>query len=267
METKAWGKVPINQMGIVLKDGLKKSDAEAVAKTLDGSVVGEVSYINLYQLELSTSTEADLDAAIKKAKGTNGVELAFPNQAVELWTDIKGERCSALNDPVYSGEKGSSYKMIGVQNAWDILKASGAELSEVHVGVTDNALYKGNDEFDGNVKVNTEGSDGEVSQPENGSDGKAMPQGTHGTAVTGIIAANPDNGGMAGIASPLGSKMQITHTNVFGQKYGGNTAVAPDPDDADDPTTYVSGGQTFSIGPLVPLKEQIEKGATVINCS
>ena len=98
------GKVPINQMGIVLKDGLKKSDAEAVAKTLDGSVVGgslhqpvPVGAFHFY--------EADLDAAIKKAKGTNGVEVAFPNQAVELWADIKGTR-SALNDPVYSGEKG-----------------------------------------------------------------------------------------------------------------------------------------------------------------
>ncbi len=267
VETKAWGTVPINQMGIVLKDGLKRSDADAVAKTLGGTVVGEVAYVSLYQLEIPTKTEAELEAAIKKAKGTSGVELAFPNQAMELWADIKGVSCSALNDPVYSGTNGSSYQMIGVQNAWDILKASGATLNEVHVGVTDDGLYKGNDEFDGGVKVNAEGSDDKAAWPDNGSDGKPKPYGTHGTAVTGIIAANPDNGGMAGIASPLGSKMQITHTSVFGQKYGGKTLVEPDPDDADDPTQYVSGGQTFSIGPLVALKEQIEKGATVINCS
>jgi len=262
IESKDWGQVPVNQVGIVLKSGLKKSDAEAVAKTLSGTVIGEFSYIDLYQLEVPAKAEADLVAAIEKAKAASGVELAFPVQAAYLDVEIKGAACSPLNDPVYSGPRGIPYQMIGVQAAWDIIKASGVTLNNVQVGVTDDGLYKGNDEFGDNFT--TPEADDNLAQPEKDDQGKDDPIASHGTAVTGIIGANADNGGQAGVASVLGNKLSVQVTNTFSNNYGLTQIPVPDPN---DPTKMTVGNATWSIGDLVAIKKQVENKVTVINCS
>lgn len=262
IESKNWGRVPVNQMGIVLKSGLKKGDAESVAKSVGGSVIGEFSYIDMYQLEIPAKAEAELVAAIDKAKAASGVELAFPLQAAYMDVDIKGAACSPLNDPVYSGPRGIPYKMIGVQEAWDVIRASGVALNGVHVGVTDDGLYKGNDEF--SDSFSTPDGEDSLAQPQKDAQGKDKPYSSHGTAVTGIIGANPDNGGQAGVASVLGNKLNVTMSNIFGNSYGDTQVQVPDPN---DPTKVTVGNATWSLGALTAIKKQVESGTTVINCS
>ncbi len=105
---------------------------------------------------------------------------------------------------------------------------------------------------------------GELSAPSAGPNGQPYPYGSHGTGASTIIAADPDNGGPAGIAGPLGDNLTISMTNIFSSQYGYSQST-PDPD---DPTKMVwSDGTTYAIGNLVALRDQISSGATIINCS
>lgn len=264
IQTKDWGEVPANQIGIVLKEGLRRPDAEMIAQRLGATVVGELTYIDLYQLEFAGKTEADLVALLGKAKATSGVDLAFPVQQAFLDVDIKGVRCDPFKDSVYDGTNATPYKMIGVDAAWQILRASGVDLSPVKVGIADDGLYRGKGEFSGATKFETPDKEDALAGPLKDSGGTEDPKGSHGTAVASILGADPDNGGITGVASVLGDKMSVTMTNVFGKQFGGTTETKADPN---DPTKYTSGGKTYAVGPLVALKKQVDAGATIVNCS
>ena len=259
--TSEYGMVPVNQVMIVVKDGKTKKDAEKVASTLGGKVVGYFDYINLYQIEIGTKTEADLKQAITLAKQQDGVELSFPNQEITQDVKLIGVQVSSLDDPVYGGDKGKGYEIIGVQRAWNLIKAAKIDLQDVKVGVVDDGLFKATGEFDGESEVSgdTRANRSTILDP------KGDSFGSHGTGVTNIIAANPQNGGIAGIASgPLGSKLKVEEVNHFAPPYG-DSWVAPDPN---DPTkvTY-SNGHTQMLGSLVALKKSIDSGCKTINCS
>lgn len=147
IKTQIWGEVPANQLAFLLKDGKTKKDAEKLAKDLGGSVVGEIEYINLYQLETKGSTEADLKSALDKARKAGGVASAFPNTRLYPSVKILGKQSNPFKEDVYSeGNNGRHYQMTGVKSAWTILKASGVKTSEVSMGIADNAVYNGSDE-------------------------------------------------------------------------------------------------------------------------
>ena len=55
IEVEEWGEVPANQIGIMLAEGSSRSDAESVAETLGGTIVGEVEFISAYQIEFPGS--------------------------------------------------------------------------------------------------------------------------------------------------------------------------------------------------------------------
>ena len=227
---------------------------------LGGQVVGFFNYINLYQIKTSGTTEAELKASVAKAKQDPDVELAFPNQQSYPDVTVQGIQCSPLDDPVYSeGGRGKDYEMIGVQRAWDLIRVSGLPLSDVHVGVVDDGLYKGNDEFNGKVKIDTSEQNSELI----GAEGQF---GSHGTEVMNIIAADPGNGGITGIASqPLGDKLEVSMINNNAPPYGNNFKSGPDPN---DPTKMVSvHGKTYSLGDLLAINKSINDGATIISCS
>lgn len=264
IQTSGWGEVPANQIGIVLKDGLNRADAEQVAQGLGGKIVGELTYIALYQIEFPSKGETDLKATLSKAKATAGVELAFPLQQVTNLADIKGVGCDPFKESAYEGNNALPYKMIGVEKAWQILRASGVDLSPVKVGITDDGLYKGKGEFSGATKFEAPDKEDALSDALKDSKGVENPRGSHGTAVASILAADPDNGGISGVGSVLGDRMSVTMSNIFGSQYGGKTVAKADPS---DPTVAQIGSNTYSIGPLVALKKQVDSGATIINCS
>jgi hypothetical protein len=260
VEAAGWGEVPANRIGVVLTDGRSRNDAETLAQALGGTVVGEIEFINAYQIETAGSTETELMAALDAASATPGVELTFPDLQVTFFTEIWGVRQSPLNDPVYANGRDGAYQLIGAPKAWTYMRGSGLPFSEVHVGVVDNGLYRGAGEYDGDVNVYfPDSSAGELSDPLN-------PTGSHGTMVAGQLGADPNNGGNTGVASPvLGNLLTVSMINNSDSYYGDAPLANPDPN---DPTvvTY-SDGQAYSFGSLVAISREIEAGARVINCS
>ena len=270
VDTPAWGQVPANQIGIVLVGGTKRKDAEKIAEGLGGSVVGEIEYINAFQIEFPGTTQRDLVAALKKAEANPEVELAFPNQQDELDAEIWGVRQDPFNDPIYGGGAGDGYEAIGVGKAWSYINGSGIELNNVKVGIVDDGLYKSGEgrmsEFGGDVEFEyPDPAAGELASPEVWDDGTTNPAGSHGTGVTTIIAGDPGNGGPSGIAAPLGKKLKVSMINKYTGQYGENATSAPDPNDITKVTW--SPGVAYTLGSLVAIKKQVENNAKVINCS
>lgn len=270
IETERWGEVPPNQICVVLEDGGRRKTADKAAAAVGGTVVGEVEFVGVYQIEFPGKTEDDLSAALEKAQAVDGVALAFPNQQVYLDGEIWGVRVDPYADPVYDGPAGAGYRAIGVSKAWSYVRGAGIELSPVKVGVVDDGLYMpgegAENEFEGG-KTKIEFPDpaaGENAAPQVKANGKVNPAGSHGTGVSTVIGADPDNGGPAGVAGPLGDKLTISMINSFAGQYG-TVQTTPDPD---DPTKAVlSDGKAYTLGSLVALAKQVEAGAKVINCS
>jgi hypothetical protein len=272
VETTTWGEVPANQIVVITADGTSRGDADSLATTLGGTVVGEVAYINAYQIETAGSTEADLTAALDKAATMPGVELAFPNIETVNDTEIWGVPQSPLSDPVYGNGRDKGFELIGAPKAWTYVRGSGLSLWDVHVGVVDTGLYKGTGEFDGDVNVTfLDRSAGELSAPlkdTNDDTGITVddPTGSHAGLVVGQLGADSENGGQTGLASPvLGNHLTVSVINHSASKYGNKPVENPDPN---DPTVVkLSNGKGYSYGSLVAITEQIKDGAKVINCS
>lgn len=219
VDTSEWGEVPPNQVMVEFYDNVSKSELEAFADSLGGRIVGYDDSINLYQIETSGKTEADLKEAILKAEMNHLVKYAFPNQEVYFYI-------SPLDDPIYSGDGKESYDMVGVKEAWDLIKSSGLSLSKVCVGVTDDGLYKGFGEFN-NTKLPIEILEcSELDRPVK----KLSYVGSHGTGIMNIISADPDNGGIVGIASePLRENLTVFMCNFSTPYYSSKAEIKGNP--------------------------------------
>ena len=255
VKTAAWGEVPVNQVGIVLKDGQTRQDAEKVAADLGGTIVGEVEFISFYQIETRGTTEADLKAALDKAAAQASVEGALPNMQAYS-RDIPCTPGSPLEDPFYADDNGRANEIIGTERAWAIIRASGVKLSNVQVGVLDEAVGSKSPELNGRsqiVPLEPLDSNADVGEADN-----------HGTRVSQVIAADPDNGGMAGVASALGDKLKVTVRNRYTNQPR-FTETVPDPA---DPTKVIRrNGKAYVYADFVHIMKQIEGGATIINMS
>lgn len=204
INTTEWGEVPANQVLVVAKENCNYCMVCELADGLKGEVVGYIDFINLYQIETRGKNEAELRDNISRALELPCIELAFPHQKVF-------RESSPLDDPVYSGGRDRSYQIVGVPAAWEAIRDSGLELSEVNVGVVDDGLYKGYGEFDGVVHINTRSNGSQLDKPS-----PDFPfVGSHGTGIMNLIAADPDNGGLVGIASePLRDNLTVSMVNM-----------------------------------------------------
>jgi hypothetical protein len=209
IQTSQWGEVPANQILVVTKKGCSHCIVQELANRLGGKVVGYIDFISLYQIETPGKNEADLREALSKAKQDPNILLALPHQ------EIFPEK-SPLDDPVYSNDRDKSYRIVGVPQSWDAIRSSGLPLSEAKIGVIDDGLYKGYGEFDGAVRINTKSNGSLLKKPS--SDYPIT--GSHGTGIMNILAADPDNGGLVGIASePLRDNLSVTMINMLSPIY------------------------------------------------
>ncbi|MBI4320046.1 MAG: S8 family serine peptidase [Chloroflexi bacterium] len=259
-----WGEVPPNQVAVVMKEGQSRQEAEKVAAAIGGAIVGEIEFMDLYQIETKGTTEADLKAALDKARQQPGVEAVAPNGRVYL-QELACESGSPLKNPTYDGNNGRHYDIIGTQTAWDIIKASGIKLNDVHVGVMDDAVYDKSPDLKGRSPITPLEPQDATGQPETDTAGNVVDGGqSHGTMVSQVIAADADNGGMVGVASVLGDKLKLTLRNIYTAE-AGFKEDAPDPA---DPTRVVRrDGKSYVYTTFVHIIKQIEGGATVINMS
>lgn len=264
VDTDQWGAVPLNQLVVVFNDNVGKGEAKKTIRQLGGVIVGEMDTINLYQIETAVNTEPELAELLETTLATSGVETAFPNVRV-YGNDVEGTPCTPLRDSLYTDpENASHYRAIGMEDAWRIIKSSGITLNNVNVGILDRSLYTGTNEYKGKVKVSGDMTD----EPEKNDQDKVINGGlSHGTMVANVIGADHENEGMVGIASVLGDKLSINIKNLFDEK---ESYQETDYDEDDITQAYYTEDGTYyayTIKALVYLKEQVESGATVINCS
>ncbi len=267
ISTQAYGLTPPDQLWVALKSGEKRSAAEKVADELGGEVVGEVADVGLYQIRTDATDEAGLSAALETAHANDAVESAFPDQNAAL--EVAGVQCSPLADGFYASEAGRLHQIIGTQRAWDVVRAAGIPLSPVKVAVLDTPLYRETGEYDGKPKVVTSNYEDQLIGPAARDDGSPVPYGSHGNGVTNLIAADPDNGGVAGIASVMGDKLEVDVVNIYGISYGRDEQVPSSSVATDDPAVMKDAepGFSSSMGKLVAMQKQIKAGAKIINCS
>lgn len=209
INTSQWGEVPANQILVVVKKGCSHCVAMELAEDLNGRVVGYIDFIDLYQIETHGKNEMDLRSDLAQAESTPNIQLAFPHQKV--FADG-----NPLDDPVYADGGDRSYRIVGVQQSWDAIRGSGLPLNPASIGVVDDGLYKGYGEFNGVVHINTKSNGSLLEKPS--PDYTVV--GSHGTGIMNLIAADPDNGGLVGIASePLRDNLTVTMINMLSPIY------------------------------------------------
>ncbi len=263
MESETWGQIPNNQIFVMLDDDSDKKDAEAIALDLNGEIVGEMELIHLYQIKTSEFSEKELLLTIEGLVATSGVEAAFPNVSYRQEA-IEGIACTPLKDPIFGeGDNIKPYELIGMVGAWRIIKASEVTLNNVYVGVLDRAVYTGSTEFGGRVKITGD----KTTMPSMNANG-TVKNGhlNHGTMVAHVIGADAEDGGMVGVASVLEDKLNIEVKNNFKSLGEAEENVEYD---ANNTTIVLDEDQnTYSVDDsLVHLKQLVESGQTVINCS
>jgi hypothetical protein len=259
------GSAPPNQLWVYLKDGLGRADGEAVAVSLGGRVVGEIALLNAYQVETTTADAAGLLAQIRQASSLPQVQFALPNLLLDTQlATATSTMANPTTNSSYAGTASRPYEMIGLREAWAMVRAAGITLSEVKVGVLDRPVWGASFEVNqtgGSRLVGLERSDLEAAP----ADGNLFDI-NHGTQVVHVIAANHHVGRSIGVASVLGAKLTVIARNVF------DTA----PDFA--PTTATPGagggitaaeidGASYVVKDFARMIEQIEAGAGIINCS
>ncbi|MBU6422403.1 MAG: S8 family serine peptidase [Chloroflexi bacterium] len=257
-----WGWAPADRVVVLLDEGRTRADADKVASQLGARVVGELAYLGLYQLETQGRSAADLDAAVAKAAQVPGVTLALAD-AVQFAKDIVGTRCDPLADPSYlQGANAKAYDMIGLRGAWDVIAASGVALSSVRVGVLDSAYYSPAGEYN---KAGPKLVGATTATQFKNSKGVLEEGGLgHGTSVAHMLGAEPENGGVAGVAGVLGNKLTVSVADIH---RAGAQLVPQSPADPKDPAFVAIGRDTYLMRTFADAVKQIDAGATVINAS
>ncbi|MDD4775864.1 MAG: S8 family serine peptidase, partial [Syntrophomonas sp.] len=246
-----WGEVPANQIMVTIDINMNFQEARALARQLasglgkatnqEANVVGEMEFINLFQIETQGRTLEDLIRDIDFAKSySSQIFGAFPNQQIYPEHSPRD-----LESSVYSNEaRGKGYQMIGVQDAWRRINSYNKQFSKVVVGVVDDGIYLGDGQFD-NQQIDT--SIKIYQNPpccELSSHLSEFPiPGSHGTGIASILAADADNG-LQGIASCLPKdKLKIFMINI--SRNGGG----------------------FVTSSMLAFQYEIQNGSSIISCS
>jgi len=244
-----WGEVPANQILFTIDINMNFQEARSLARQLasalekatnqKANVVGEMEFINLFQIETQGSTLEDLIRDIDFAESySSQIHAAFPNQ--QMYPEH-----SLMENSVYSNEAyGKGYEMIGVQDAWRQIDSYNKQFSKVVVGVVDDGIYLGDGQFD-NAQIDT--SIKIYQNPpccELSSHLSEFPiSGSHGTGIASILAADKDNG-LQGIASCLPmDKLKIIMINI--SREGGG----------------------FVTSSMLAFQYEIQNGSSIISCS
>ncbi|MBD3363527.1 S8 family serine peptidase [Candidatus Dojkabacteria bacterium] len=256
VETESWGDVPINYLLVMLKENSTREELEKILPEFQGNIVGEFEFVNLYQVEIPAATEEGLNVYIEEFNNNEIVEDVTPDIPLEI-DEIEGKPCSVMGDFYTVGTSSIPYDVIGLEKAWQYIRASGVKLNKVHVGVVDQALDKNSKEIGGKVKIKgLESTDELVSASSSGYN--------HGTEVAHIIGGDWGNYGVVGIAGGLEEKLEISVANTFTSDDEYTQIATLDPKDPAHINYY---GTNYSVKAFNDIYRQIESGAKVINMS
>lgn len=249
--TEAWGLVPPNRIHVRFHPGASRAAIEGVATAVGGTIVGELPLLELYVLDVPADTERGLQAVLALAQAQRGVRFAFPEQIAFLARD--GREWTFADSAVYAGGRARSLEMIGLQSAWNMLRASGVRLQAVQVGLLDTGVHLAHGAFD-TVRISAPGARDRLAEARTDANGQPLVHYSHGTAVASVIAGGQAEG-VVGVASMLGSRLQVRVKAVFHDGF----------------TTHPDGAQSppgaYAIASLAHIQRQIEQGARIVNLS
>lgn len=244
-----------DQYLIMMDPSATEADAQKVADFIGGTIGGHIAYIGVWKV-LADPVDAHLFATQLDILSLQpGVLAAAP---VGLVTVQAGPDCApALADKVYSGSNKDPYEMIGVKAAWQALYASGLPMNSVHVGFYDTVLTR-----DPEGRIPWEFGDVSfVDGPKTTTSLGHIAGGFHHADGTlGILAADGQNGGIAGIASPLGSRLLISQETLGGEMTDTGVAIGVSKWTSMEGTTYTDQS-------MIKMAREIQAGATIINGS
>lgn len=263
--SERFGIVPANLINVALEVGAPSAEADAVAAAVGGVVVGRLEAVDFYQISFDGATEADLSAALRVARAEPGVVLAVADAAVYLRQGGCESRSFFGESGSYSeGRNARPFEMIGVEEAWDVIRGSGVELHGTKVGVTDSALSSFSSELSDQGSISGATDADYVADPARDEDGELVGGGiTHGTGTSQVIAATPDGEGVTGVAALPGAGVSVTVTNIF----NGPGHVEVGEEDRELVSLYEENGKAFTLRAMAAMLAQIRGGATVINMS
>jgi hypothetical protein len=263
ISTDKWGQVISNEILVMLKGDFDRTEADRLGKLINGKVVGEFDYINLFQIQLSASNEEEFTKVIEKLESLESIEAVTPHIVISN-KRIEGKQCKIMDETVYGKDKNNAiYRAIGLQDAWDMINSAKPKLSKVKVGVVDNGLYPDDPDIKNNKQVRPLNPDDISYIPDTDSQGRVDMGGTtHGTAVTNVVVGKWENGGVVGVSSGLNENVEVMVSNL--SNYEEFTKSNFDPNEIDE---INHRGITYVLETLQAFKDQIKAGATVINYS
>lgn len=178
-------------------------DIQSALKKIDAEIVGEIPAVNLYQVRFPNISEDELDEMLENFSENKHIQSVYKNYAMQL------ENQELPSDSGYGKEW---KKNINGDTTWN-LRAIHADdfwneyenLPKVNIGVLDSAFYLGK-------KSDVQFADtfGTSEQSE------LVHDMSHGLHVSGIIGADWDNDGIAGI---------VKNCNLYGFAYTGGENI------------------------------------------
>jgi hypothetical protein len=252
------GYFPGTTWWVMLAEGSTRADAGALLARFDGdtgqaSIAGEIAYLDAYQVVLGEALAADSweQAAAWLREQPEVAAVA----ADTLWVAKGCADEMTSGDYAKDGNDGA-YKLIGAERAWTAYFASGLPKHYVHVGVVDSPITAEDPSRPYEFNTATFDSAGPATAPPN-------PTGFHhADGVMGLIAGDRGDGGMVGLASPLGTGLGLTHVDV-------DTKWTDDPAKTPKDSWYLAtdGTTTTFSNALINTIKAVERGATIVNMS
>jgi subtilisin family serine protease len=180
----------VNIVLLLMEEDANREDVDEAVAAIDGTIVGQVPAVGLYQIEVPATTIAELDAAIDRAEDDVNVAYAGYDAAPSIL-----QECPAFSDntgiiqidqcPFVETEYFQALTMFDIFRPY-------LEVNRVTVGVIDTGLDPSTTEMDDVDILWLNDVGGTPSDPH---------PILHGTAVAGIIAADDDGSGVNGMAS------------------------------------------------------------------
>lgn len=242
----------VGHAGARARRGRRGGAPRQARRRAGAAVVGRIEAINAWQLRIPAPLDGDAFVLATDFLGEQeGVRAISPDVA---WEE-KG--CADdLEDADYAKETGAegAYSLVDAAGGWDAWYAARLPREVVHAAVVDTA-----------ITAAPAGRPYEFDDATFTSDPVADPAGgpydgfTHADGVMGILAADQGDGGIAGIASPLGGSLVLSHYD-WTRSNATTTTITGD-------GRRIGGGRpTFSTA-MVDTLTAINAGATVINLS
>ncbi len=138
VETGAWGRVFDRRLLVRLADGAAPAAADEVAAAVGGTVVGRIEDFLIVEIELADSGEAALAAALATLEGRADVAIAAASSVIAPAWGVSEVPCGPLDSLVLQAEdRGDQYSLIGVEDAWRLVRGSGVTTTKPTVGIVD----------------------------------------------------------------------------------------------------------------------------------